>query len=81
MLQNKGARLEYISNKNLRFNDVVIGHGTFVWTMEVPGASSIVLKARHTVVKAMKNGKMVIVVDHTSAPMMVEAPSDTTQTK
>lgn len=78
---NKGARLEYTSNNNMPFKDVVIGHGTFKWTMPVAGAEPMVLEARHTVVKAMKDGKMVIVVDHTSAPMMIEPPGDTTQTK
>lgn len=78
---NKGARLEYTANNNIPFKDVVIGHGTFKWTMPVAGAEPMVLEARHTVVKAMKDGKMVIVIDHTSAPMMVEASSDTTQTK
>ena len=78
---NKGARLEYTSNSNILFKDVVIGHGTFKWTMPVIGAKPIVFEGRHTEVKAMKDGKMVIVVDHTSAPMMAEATSDATQTK
>jgi ketosteroid isomerase-like protein len=78
---NKGARLEYTNNTNIPFKDVIIGHGTFKWTMPIAGAAPIVFEARHTVVKAMKDGKMVIVVDHTSAPIMAEAPSDTTSIK
>lgn len=78
---NKGATLEYTSNDNMPFKDVVIGHGTFKWTMAVADAEPIVFEARHTEVKAMKDGKMVIVVDHTSAPMMAEAPGDRTQNK
>ncbi|HEU4471532.1 MAG TPA: hypothetical protein VFR58_10640 [Flavisolibacter sp.] len=78
---NKGARLEYTSNSNIPFKDVVIGHGTFKWTMPIAGAEPIVLEARHTEVKAMKDGKMVIVVDHTSAPMRVEAQGGPSQNK
>jgi ketosteroid isomerase-like protein len=76
---NKGARLEYISNNNIVFRDVVVGHGTFRWSM--PGEAPMVLEARHTVVKAIKDGKLVIVVDHASAPLMMEAPADTAEKK
>src|SRR5687768_12695258 len=34
---NKGAKLEYTSTQNVIFADVVIGHGTFRWTMPVDG--------------------------------------------
>ena len=78
---NKGAKLEYTSNVNVPLKDVVIGHGTFKWTLPIPGTEPMVLEARHTVVKAMKDGKLVIVVDHTSAPMMGDAPADTLQNK
>lgn len=78
---NKGAKLEYTGNNNVPFKDVVIGHGSFKWTMPIPGAEPMVFEGRHTVVKAMKDGKMVIVVDHTSTPMMAEPPGDTTQPK
>ena len=47
--------------------------------MPVAG-SPMFLQAGHTEVKAIKDGKMVIVVDHTSAPMIAEAPGDTTRT-
>lgn len=78
---NKGAKLEYVSNTNTPFKDVVVGHGTFRWTMPIEGAAPIVLEARHTVVKALKDGKLVIVVDHTSAPMRAEAPDDSRESK
>ncbi len=76
---NKGAKLEYTSNSNIPFKEIVIGHGTFKWTLPVAGAEPMVFEARHTLVKAMKDGKMVIVIDHTSAPMRAEAPGDTAQ--
>ncbi len=67
---NKGARLEYTSNTNMVLKDAVTGHGIFKWTMEVPGGEPVVMEARHTVIKAMKEGRMVIVVDHASVPVM-----------
>ena len=33
---NKGGHLEYITNNNVAFKDLVIGHGTFRWTMPLP---------------------------------------------
>ncbi len=80
-LSNKGARLEYSNNSNAVFKDVVVGHGTFKWTMDVGAPAPLVLEARHTVVKAIKDGKMLIIVDHASAPMMMDASADTTETK
>ena len=71
-VSNKGGYLEYITNSNVPFKDIVIGHGTFRWTMPLPAGEPIVLEGRHTVVKTMKDGKMVIVLDHTSGPMMPE---------
>jgi ketosteroid isomerase-like protein len=78
---NKGARLETTSTSNMPFKDVVVGQGTFKWTMPIAGAAPLVLEGRYTTIKALKEGKMVIVHDHTSAPMMAEAPGDTTRTK
>jgi len=70
---NKGAKLEYTSTHNIPFADVVIGHGTFTWTMPVEGAPAdsppMVFNGRYSEVKAVKDGKMVIVLDHTSMPM------------
>jgi len=78
---NRGARLEYINNTNLVTGDAVVGHGTFRWTLSIPGRDPIVMDARHTVVKAYRDGKMVIVVDHASAPMMMEAPAGAAKSK
>jgi len=71
---NKGARLQYLGNTNTIVGDAVVGHGTFRWTLTVPGRDPIVIDARHTVVKAVKDGKMVVIIDHASAPMMMDAP-------
>jgi len=67
---NKGAKLEYINTNNIPFEDAVIGHGIFRWSMPMEGASPMVFEGRYTEVKAMKDGKMVIILDHTSVPML-----------
>lgn len=69
---NKGAKLEYTSVNNIPFVDVVVGHGTFKWSMTKEDGSPMEFHGRYTEVKAMKDGKMVIIVDHTSVPMMTE---------
>lgn len=74
---NKGAKLEYTNTNNIPFADGVVGHGTFRWTMPVEGGSPMVFEGRYSEVKAFKDGKMVIILDHTSTPM----PPDPAQTK
>lgn len=75
---NKGAQLEYTKTSNIVFADGVVGHGTFRWTMPMEGGEPMVMGGRYTEVKEMKDGRMVITVDHTSAPMPApeEAPGD-----
>ena len=75
---NKGAKLEYTSVNNIPFADVVIGHGTFRWTMPMEGASPMVFDGRYSEVKALKDGKMVIILDHASVPI-APPPADATQ--
>ncbi len=78
---NKGARLEYLNTNNLVFAGGVVGHGTFRWTLPMEGGEPMVMEGRYTEVKEMKDGRMVITVDHTSAPMappVEEMPKDTT---
>lgn len=77
---SKGAKLEYTNANNIPFADGVVGYGTFKWTMPMEGSEPMVFEGRYTEVKAMKDGKMVIVVDHTSMPMP-PPPADSTQTK
>jgi ketosteroid isomerase-like protein len=77
---SKGAKLEYTSTNNIPFTDGVVGHGTFRWTMPIEGGSPMVFDGRYSEVKAFKDGKMVIILDHTSMPMP-PPPSDSTQKK
>ncbi len=77
---SKGAKLEYTSAYNIPFENGVVGHGTFRITMPVPEGEPMVFEGRFTEVKAFKDGKMVVIVDHASVPMP-PPPADTTQTK
>ncbi len=65
----KGAKLEYTDAHNMVFKDVVIGYGTFKVTMPVEGGEPMQMEGRFTEVKAMNDGKMVIILDHASVPM------------
>lgn len=76
---SKGSKLEYTSTNNIPFADGVVGHGTFRWTMPMEGGSPMVFDGRYSEVKAFKDGKMVIILDHTSMPMP-PPPADSTQT-
>lgn len=66
---SKGATLTITEANNIVYPDVVVGHGRFTWAMPVEGGAPMTVEGRYTEVKAMKDGKMVIVLDHTSAPM------------
>jgi ketosteroid isomerase-like protein len=77
---SKGAKLVYTNANNIPFGDAVVGHGTYRWTMPIEGGSPIVSDGRYSLVKAMKDGKMVIVLDHASVPIP-PPPADATQTK
>ena len=75
---NKGARLEYTTQNNIPFADGVVGHGTFRWSMPMEGGPPMVFDGRYSEVKAFKDGKMVIILDHASMPLP-PSPVDTTQ--
>lgn len=77
---SKDARLEYTNANNIPFGDGVVGFGTFRWTMPMEGSEPMVFDGRYTEVKAMRDGKMVIIIDHTSMPMP-PPPADSTQAK
>jgi ketosteroid isomerase-like protein len=77
---NKGATLEYTDSNNIPFADGVVGYGTFRWTMPMEGSEPMVFDGRYTEVKAMRDGKLVIVIDHTSMPMP-PLPADSIQAK
>ena len=73
---NKGAKLEYIGKNNVIYKAVVIEHGIFKWTIPMDSAALEVFEGRFMEVKAMNEGKMVITLDHTSTPMIMETPAD-----
>ncbi len=85
LASNKGARLDLSDPQNDVYGDVVIGQGTFTWTLPVEGGSPMIGHGRYTEVKAMKDGKMVILLDHASVPMAPpppeEMPSDSARAK
>lgn len=77
---SKGALLEYLDVHNIPFKDGVVGHGTFRITMPMEGSEPMVFDGRFTEVKAMKDGKMVVILDHASMPLP-PTPSDSTATQ
>jgi ketosteroid isomerase-like protein len=64
---NKGAKMEYLSVVNVPFTDGIAGYGTYKWTMPV-GDSLVTGEGRYSDIKAFKDGKLVIVFDHSSEP-------------
>lgn len=75
---SSGAKLEYTNANNIPFSNGVVGYGTFKITMPVEGGEPMIFEGRFTEVKAMKDGKMVVIVDHASVPMS-PPPADSTQ--
>src|SRR6187402_2989586 len=65
-----GARLELVEKHNDAYGDVVLGWGR--WKMTIPATtpkgSPQVLEGRYSDVKAMRDGKMVYIMDHASVP-------------
>jgi ketosteroid isomerase-like protein len=64
-----GCTFAYTESHQIPAGDMVIGWG--LWSMTMPGAdgSSVTMTGRYTDVKAMRNGKMVYILDHASVPM------------
>ena len=75
---NKGAKLEYTNANNIPLSGGVVGYGTFRITMPIEGGEQMIFDGRFTEVKEIKDGKMVVTVDHVSVPMS-PPPSDSTQ--
>jgi len=73
-----GAKLEYISANNIQHGDEVVAHGVFKWTMPMEDGSQMSILSSYSEIKAFKNDRMVIVLDHSSMPMELN-PVDTTQ--
>lgn len=74
---SKGAIMEYLEVKNIPFKNGVVGHGTFRITMPMEGSDPMVFDGRFTEVKAMRDGKMVVVLDHASMPLPPPPPDST----
>ncbi|MEO5905448.1 MAG: hypothetical protein ABIQ11_01890 [Saprospiraceae bacterium] len=72
---NKGAVLAYTGTYNIPFADGVAGFGTYTWTLAVDGKAPMVVEGRYSDIKAFKDGKMVIIHDHSSAPAPPAPPA------
>ena len=62
-----GVKLEFIATHNDVHGDVVLGWGTWKMTIPTPVGAQVI-EGRYTDAKAMKDGKMVYVMDHASVP-------------
>lgn len=68
-----GAKLEFLSHHNRVEGSVVLGWGT--WRITIPAQPTPqVVEGRFTDVKAMKDGKMVYLMDHASVPLPPPPP-------
>ena len=74
----RGAKLEYLSSNNVPYDDGVIAHGAFKWTMPMEDGSLMTIVSSYAEFKALKENKMVIILDHSSMPISL---ADSTQTK
>lgn len=73
---NKGAKIEYLSVVNVPFADGVAGYGRYRWTMPVEGDSLLSGEGRYSDIKMFKDGKLVIVFDHSSEPMVTTSDEE-----
>ena len=62
-----GAKLETVSGHNDVHGDLVLGWGTWKLTMPTPAGPQVV-EGRYSDVKAMRDGKLVFIMDHASMP-------------
>ena len=69
-----GAKLELIERHNDVHGDVVLGWGTWRLTIPAPKGPPQVMEGRFTDVKAMRDGKMVYIMDHASVPLPPPPP-------
>lgn len=65
----KGAKLEFIEPGYKVAGDVVLSWGKWRWTSPPGSEPAMEFIGRYTDVKAMRDGKMVYIMDHASAPM------------
>lgn len=62
-------KLELLTHNNRAEGDVVIGTGTWRYTLNIPGIEPMVFEGRFTDVKAEREGKWLYVIDHASVPL------------
>lgn len=69
-----GAKLEFVTGYNDVHGDVVLGWGTWKLTIPTPAGPQVV-EGRYSDVKAMRDGKMVFIMDHASIPPPPQPPA------
>jgi ketosteroid isomerase-like protein len=69
-----GAQLEILTSHNEAHGDVVLGWGTFRFTIPAKPKPQI-LEGRFSDAKAMRDGKMVYLMDHASVPLPPPPPA------
>ena len=68
-----GAKLELVGNNDVH-GDFVLGWGTWKMTIPTPAGPQVV-DGRFSDVKAMRDGKMVYIMDHASMPPPPQPPA------
>ena len=68
-----GAKLELVNPHNDVHGDVVLGWGSWKLTMTTPQGPQVI-EGRYSDVKAMRDGKWVLVMDHASVPLPPPPP-------
>jgi ketosteroid isomerase-like protein len=68
-----GAKIELVTNNDVH-GDVVLGWGTWKMTIPTPAGPQVV-EGRFSDVKAMRDGKMVYIMDHASMPPPPQPPA------
>lgn len=67
--QGIDSKLELIDFTNRVEGSVVVGTGTWRYTMNMPKGEPFVIEGRYLDVKAERNGKWVYIADHASVPL------------
>lgn len=63
------SKLEIIELTNRAEGNVVIGTGTWLFTLNMPKGEPLLIEGRFLDVKAERDGKWVYIADHASAPL------------
>jgi ketosteroid isomerase-like protein len=67
--QQLDSKLELLEHTNRAEGNVVVGTGTWRYTMNLPEGEPIVIEGRYLDVKAERDGKWVYIADHASVPV------------